>query len=72
MTAAEQIEQRTLAATQQPHRLRAIAESVNEGRPGWDVLSDLEVAGVLAELHRRGLVERIEMAYWQAIGRGRL
>lgn len=72
MTAAEQIEQRTLAATQQPHRLRAIAESVNEGRPGWDVLSDLEVAAVLGELHRRGLVERIELAYWHATGQGRL
>src|SRR4051794_39207139 len=57
--AYEQIEQRTLEAVRQPRRLRDIAEYVNENRPGWDILSDAEVAKVLAELHHRGLVRQI-------------
>lgn len=70
-SAAEQIERRTLAAVQRPARLRDIAEDVNDGRPGWDTISDLDVAKVLGDLQRRGLVERNQAAYWQATELGR-
>lgn len=72
VSAAEQIERRTLAAVQRPARLREIAEDVNDGRVGWDTISDIDVAKILMNLRRRGLVRGLEQGYWQATGQGRI
>lgn len=62
--AYEQIERRALEAVRQPRRLRDIAEYVNENRPGWDIVSDRDVAELLVDLHRRGLIRQVEAGYW--------
>lgn len=68
--AYEQIEQRILVAVDRPRRLRAIAEDVNEGRVGWDTISDRDIAEALVDLHRRGYVIQRAGGWWQRTTRG--
>jgi hypothetical protein len=64
------VERMTLAAVQKPGRLWAITEDVNDDRP--ERISDREVASILCELHRKGLVVLHRAGYWLATERGRL
>lgn len=57
------ISDRVLQAVQKPRRLRDVAEDVNDGRVGWDALSDRDVTKVLEQLRDEGLVQQ-RGAWW--------
>ena len=61
---------RALQAVQQAKRLRMVAENVNDGRPGWDTISDADVRGLLEELQARGLVQQTRGGWWLRTERG--
>lgn len=61
-----------LAAVQKPARIRAVAELVNDGRPGWDTISDADVRALLAGLVDRRYVTQKAGGWWHRTHRGRL
>ena len=61
---------RALQAVQKAKRIRAIAEDVNDGRPGWDTISDADVRGLLEELQARGYVQQTRGGFWLRAERG--
>ena len=61
---------RALQAVQQANRLRMVAEDVNDGRPGWDTISDADVRGLLEELQARGYVQQTRGGRWLRTERG--
>ena len=61
---------RALQAVQKAKRIRAIAEDVNDGRPGWDTISDADVRGLLEELQARGYVQQTRGGWWLRTERG--
>lgn len=74
MTAMEltDLDRKVLAAVQQPGRIRAVAERVNDRRPGWDTISDRDVREILDGLRLLGYVKQGRGGWYHRTDRGRL
>lgn len=66
------LDRKVLAAIQKPRRIRAVAEMVNDRRPGWDTISDRDVREILNGLAQLGYAKQRGGGWWHRTDRGRL
>jgi hypothetical protein len=66
------LDRKVLRAVQRPQRIRAVAEEVNERRPGWDIIADKDVLEILNGLEALGYVEKRSGGWWLTTTKGRI